>query len=313
MLPASSVLSAAASVAGSGLPADSMSEIAAQPGWRATLDLQLQNVDGVARVTRRRHSGPLLVQRAFYPERASPASRLSTAQPMSEPCHVYIIHPPGGLASGDGLELCATVECGAHALLTTPAAGKFYRRGEAGVARLSQRLRVDGGVLEWLPQENIFYPNAAAALATVVHLSAGARFIGWEVGCFGLPASGRTLESGEVRQSFELWQDDRPLLLERLTIKQAALSARWGLADHSTTGTWLGFPAGPAELQCARAHTETSCGGLTVACTLVDEVLVCRALGQRADHVIQVFIGLWRALRPAFTGREAVAPRVWAT
>jgi urease accessory protein len=295
----------------------STGEIAAESGWRATLDLELQNLDGVARVTQRRHSGPLLVQRAFYPERGSrasvSASVSSTPQPMSEPCHVYIIHPPGGLASGDRLELRATVGCGAHALLTTPAAGKFYRRGTAGAARLSQCLRVDGGVLEWLPQENIFYPNAAAQLASVVHLSTGARFIGWEIACFGLPASARTLESGEVRQSFELWRDGRPMLLERLNINQAALSARWGLADHPAIGTWLGSPAGPAELQTARAVIETACGGSTVACTLVDEVLVCRALGNRADHLKQVFIDLWHALRPAFTGRVAVAPRVWTT
>jgi urease accessory protein len=256
------------------------------------------------------------VQRAFYPEGASPgtvsAAAATAAAVTGEPCHVYILHPPGGVASGDALELRASVGRRAHALLTTPAAGKFYRRGAAGVARLTQTLQADG-VLEWLPQENIFYPGTDAELSSVIQLAVGARFIGWEIGCFGLPANGLTLGSGAVRQCFELWLEHRPLLLERLTIGAASLSARWGLAGHSAIGTWVAFPAGAAELTAARATIGTGCAGSTIACTLVDEVLVCRVLGSRADHLKQIFVALWRALRPAFTGREAVPPRVWAT
>jgi urease accessory protein len=249
------------------------------------------------------------------------APQLATARATlpfaGEPCHLYIIHPPGGVASGDDLELKAEVGPGAHALLTTPAAGKFYRRGAAGTARLAQILRVDGGMLEWLPQENIFYPDAAVELSSIVRLSAGARFIGWEIGCLGLPARGETLQSGELRQCFELWRDDRPLLLERLKIEPACLTARWGLAGHCALGTWMGYPAAAAELDTARASAAASasmyCPGMTVACTLVDGVLVCRAHAMRADQLKQVFIDLWRAVRPAFIGREAVPPRIWDT
>jgi urease accessory protein len=276
-------------------------------GWLANLDLKLDNVGGVARITRRRHVGPLLVQRAFYPEGAS-----ATA-PMGEPCHVYLVHPPGGIASGDDLRLDVEVTVGAHAVLTTPAAGKFYRRGTAGASRLVQSLRVDRAALEWLPQENIFYPNAAAELSTLVHITGGSRFIGWEVACFGLPASGGTLESGSIRQGFELWLDGRPLFLDRVTSQAASLSASWGLAGHSTLGTWLGFPAHPKDLEAARAIVEATCGDSTAACTLVDGALVCRSLGGRADRLKQVFVELWKGLRPSLMGREAVPPRVWAT
>jgi urease accessory protein len=278
-----------------------------QSGWLANLDLKIDNVEGVARITRRRHLGPLLVQRAFYPEAASALA------PLSEPCHVYLVHPPGGVASGDDLRLDLEVTVGAHALLTTPAAGKFYRRGTAGASRLVQSLSVDRAALEWLPQENIFYPNAAAELTTLVHLTGGSRFLGWEIACAGLPASGGTLESGSIRQGFELWLDDRPLLLERVTIHAASLSASWGLAGRSTLGTWVGFPAQLEDLEAARAIVDTTCGDSTAACTLVDGVLVCRALGGRADRLKQVFVELWRGLRPSLIGREAVAPRVWAT
>jgi urease accessory protein len=285
-----------------------MMQAAFTSGWRAHLDLKLDNVHGVARITRRRHTGPLLVQRAFYPEEAA-----CVASPLGAPCHVYLVHPPGGVASGDDLRLDVEVSVGTHALLTTPAAGKFYRRGSAGAARMVQSLSVDRGGLEWLPQENIFYPNAATELATIVRLTPHSRFIGWEIACFGLPASGGTLESGCVRQAFELWLGHRPLFLDRVNIQSASLSARWGLADHSTLGTWVGFPAAAAELQAARAIVAATCGDSTAACTLVDGVLVCRGLGSRADRLKQVFVELWKGLRPSLIGRVAVPPRVWAT
>src|SRR5271157_4418922 len=138
----------------------------AEGGWQARLELEFRCDSSRTVLARRRHFGPLLVQRAFYPE-PPPA------------CHVYIIHPPGGVVSGDELEVDVDVKADAHAVLTSPAAGKFYRRGEESVARLSHVLRVDSGVLEWLPQENIFYPEAAVELRTIVHLSPAARFIGW--------------------------------------------------------------------------------------------------------------------------------------
>ncbi len=90
-------------------------------------------------LTRREHTGPLLVQRPFYPESELPPAGAPTdsAFPIAPaqaraPCHVYLIHPPGGVVSGDELSLEVETGAAAHALLTTPAAGKFYRRGPAG-------------------------------------------------------------------------------------------------------------------------------------------------------------------------------------
>ena len=276
-------------------------------GWRARLELQFQQRNSATRLTRRRHVGPLLVQKALYPE-SGPSGLESRG-----PCHVYVIHPPGGVAGGDDLELHAELEPGSHALLTTPAAGKFYRKGEAGAARAMQTFQVRGASLEWLPQESIFYPNSAVDLRTIVNLSQGARFIGWEIGCLGLPASGRSLEDGELWLGFELWREGRPLLLERLAVARANLSPGWGLADHQALGTALFHPAGRRELELARAGIPYDCTGMTLACTLIEDVLVCRAVARRTDCLKQAFVAFWRALRPAVLGREAVMPRIWAT
>jgi len=289
-----------------------MRGVAATEPWRAILELRFQSLQGRTQLVHRRHEGPLLVQRAFYPERG-PASAGGALETASEPCHLYLIHPPGGVASGDELELQALIGAGAHALLTTPAAGKFYRRAAAGTARLRQCLRVEAGVLEWLPQENIFYPDAAVEVSCIVRLSAGARFFGWEIGCLGLPTRGQTFQTGELRQCVELWLDDRPLLLEHVTIGADTLSARWGLAGRAALGSAWAYPAGLADLEVARAAVAPYCADMSVACTLVDDVLICRACAARADRLRQALTAAWRALRPGLIGREAVAPRIWAT
>jgi urease accessory protein len=272
-------------------------------GWQARLELEFGLSGHRTVLAHRRHSGPLLVLRPLYPE---------GRHEQAEACHVYVIHPPGGVVSGDELQLHVTVQTGAHALLTTPAAGKYYRRGDGGIARMAQEFHIGQAAREWLPQENIFYPDAAVELSTVVHLAAGARFVGWEISCLGLPASHSTFADGQVRQSLELWHAGAPVLLERLLFDQACLAARWGLASCAALGTWLAFPATAAALERARA-VAADCAGITLACTLVDGALVCRAWAQRADHVRSAFVGLWRALRPVLLGREAVCPRIWAT
>jgi urease accessory protein len=52
---------------------------------------------------------------------------------------------------------------------------------------------------------------------------------------------------------------------------------------------------------------------MTIACTLVDDVLVCRAIAQRTDQLKEAFVRWWRLLRPTLLGRDAVLPRIWAT
>jgi urease accessory protein len=122
------------------------------------------------------------------------------------------------------------------------------------------------------------------------------------------------LGDGTVRQAFELWRGDAPLLLERLNIDRRALAARWGLAGHTALGTWLAFPATERALSLARAAaTAINCADTRLACTLVDGALSCRGTACRADRLKQAFIDLWRVLRPELLGRAAIAPRIWAT
>ena len=284
-------------------------------GWEARLDLEFAMLGTRTFLARRSSVGPLVVQRPFYPE--------------GDVCHVYVVHPPGGVVGGDRLDLNVRALKGAHALITTPAATKFYR-SDGRVARQSQEIFAESAVVEWLPQETIIFPEARAHIATRVRLNAQSRFMGWEMACYGRPASGLAFEAGHIAQDFELWVDGVPLLLDHLRLDGAeeSMLAPFGLAGDPVLGTLLAYPADSALLESVRGVLADGVtgeaaprspsiagrlGAVTAACSCVDGVLVCRAVASQADAVRRVFIEIWRRIRPVVAGRAAVAPRIWAT
>jgi urease accessory protein len=269
----------------------------ARAGWLASLDLEFAPLNARTVLARRSHVGPLVVQRPFYPE--------------GDVCHVYLVHPPGGVVGGDRLELRALARDGSHALITTPSATKFYR-SEGRVAHQVQNISLDAARFEWLPQETILFPDAYANIATRVRLTEASRFIGWEIVCYGRPASGLGFAGGRAHQDFELWLNDTPLVLDHLRLDGAgeSMQARFGLAGHPVLGTMFAFPADDALLAVARSVVVES---VLSACTKVDGVLVCRAIGPQADAVRQTLTSIWALIRPHVIGRAVTLPRIWAT
>ncbi len=267
-------------------------------GWQGRIRLQFRERDGRTIVAEREQRGPLLIQRTFHPE--------------GDPCHVYLLHPPGGMVGGDRLEADLDVGESAHALVTTPGATMFYR-SLGPVSHQVQKFAVaDGGVLEWLPRENIVFDGAEGTITTRVDLDPDAAFIGWETACFGRPASGERFTRGTFRQEFQVCRDGRPLLLEKLALRgdrDIAVST-CGLRGHPVNATLVATPATRETLEAARDRIGDAAD---IAMTLVDGLLVARYLGPRSDIAQNLFREIWAAVRPLVTGRAPCPPRIWKT
>lgn len=276
-------------------------EPAVARGWHARLELDYVRRDQATVLASRRHSGPLLVQKPFYPEGEAV-------------CQSILVHPPGGIAGGDALELNCRVGADARVQLTTPGAGKWYRSEGSESA---QRLRFEVGsraVCEWLPQETILFDGARATMETEIDIAAGGRFLGWEVLCFGRTAAGERFRSGQLRMRSRVVVDGRVAWLERGTIAGGAplLDAAPGLGARAVSGVLLAAGAeADAELIAAMRRVQPRAGDCGV--TRLPGLVVARYLGPAAEVARDYFTRLWSLLRPAFTGREAVPPRIWNT
>ncbi|MET0284194.1 MAG: urease accessory protein UreD, partial [Polyangiales bacterium] len=237
--------------------------------WDARLALTFDRTERT-RLAASEHVGPLRVQRPFYPEGEG------------GPCHVYLLHPPGGVVSGDRLHIELTVRQGAHATLTAPGANKFYTARGDHRAEVVQHLQVeDDALLEWMLPETIAFEGTRGTLRTRVRLSERATYAGWEILCLGRPTAGEAFQHGELRTSFELHRAGQLRFLERGHYRggDALLAAPWGLHGQPVLATFVvASPrVEPEWVERLREHVQLESG--TFAVTLVSGVLVARFLG----------------------------------
>jgi urease accessory protein len=267
--------------------------------WKASLSLGFSFAEQRTTLGRKVHDGPLVVQKPLYPEGESI-------------CHAIVVHPPGGIAGGDELELDVEAGQGAAALLTTPGAAKWYR--SAGPwARQTAAFRVAGS-LEWLPQETIVFDGALAQAQYDFDLSGDAALIGWDIVCLGRTGSGERYSRGSYRSATSVRRDGRLLWLERGRVEGGGrlLDSPAGLAGNPVYGTL--FAASPHfEKRILEELREQAPASGRGAVTLLPGILLARYLGDSSEAARRYFIALWRVLRPALNGRAAIEPRIWQT
>ena len=276
--------------------------------WVAQLDLELALREESTVVASARHVGPLRIQNAF-------------PQPDGS-CHVYLLHPPGGLVGGDQLSISIHAGNGSSALLTTPSAGKFYGCLEG----LDQKQRIDISVaesarLEWLPQENIYFDGARSDLETTVNIESSGLFIGWEIHCLGRRAMGETFADGSMNQRLRVYREGKLLHRERLTVLPASLLAtsKWGLGSNSVIGTLIASL--PADLVAAKSRRiqeklvelnalqpQQSWGF-----SLKDSMILGRYLGDSVETCRAGLTQMRLKLSSAEICGSASIPRIWNT
>jgi urease accessory protein len=273
--------------------------------WHARLKLDYRMEAGRC-LARFEHDGPLRILQSLYPEGGGI-------------CHNVVVHPPGGLVGGDTLEIAVRVREGAHGLITTPGASRFYRSG-GEPALQATAISVDAGArMEWLPLEAICYSGCLATNRLQLDLAPGSELLGWDVTALGLPESGLPFERGQFLQHIEMpghW-------LERGRIDAAdarLMDGPLGLAGRRCMATL--FLAAGSDIPRARrehalalardvieAHPLAATAGATAPGSRVVAVRVLAPLVEPALGLLKAIRGAWRH---GLWELPATLPRSWA-
>lgn len=272
--------------------------------WNASLSLDYR-LETPRTLLRFSHDGPLRVLQSLYPE-------------GNGICHNVLVHPPGGLVEGDTLSVKVHVAAGAHALISTPGATRFYRsKGQPATQEVSLTL-AENARLEWLPLETIAYPGCQALNRITLNLAPGAELLAWDVTALGLPGAQQAFDSGRLGQCLHwpgVWREQAQLDATDLSLLNSPL----GLAGHRCMGTLVlasGTPLSAARrellLDAVRQAISTHALAPTTGATCPDErVLVVRTLSPLVEPAMDLFKHLWAQLRPRLWQLGVTAPRIW--
>ena len=273
--------------------------------WHAELKLDYTS-ESQRTVARHSHQGPLRILKSLYPEGDSI-------------CHNVLVHPPGGLVGGDTIDIQVSVASGAHGLVSTPGATRFYRSGghpalQQVVAHVSDRAR-----LEWLPLEAIAYNDCEATNRAVFNLAPGAELITWDVTALGLPSSDQSFTQGHFQQHLEI----PGVWLERGNIQ--GNDARWlnsplGLAGQKCFASLVfasGSPIAPERveraLEAARSLIEVNPLKLQAGITCSHpQVIVMRVTSPLVEPSMNLLKQVWASWRHTLWQLPSEPPRIWS-
>jgi urease accessory protein len=279
--------------------------------WHAKLHLNYRTSSGKTLLDFS-HDGPLRILQSLYPEGDSV-------------CHNVLVHPPGGVAGGDDLDISLDVKEGAHGLVTTPGATRFYKTsGDAAIQRTKIEME-DGARLEWLPLENIAYNGCLAENKLQLRLAPTAELIAWDITALGLPAANQPFARGAFTQHVELLSPTgkHSLWLERGCISAddaRLLQSPIGLAGHTCLAT-LFFIAGCAISVSARerflsnSREIAAAHALRATCGITSphaQVIVLRVLAHHTEQAMDLCKQVRGAWRELAWGLPNVPPRIWA-
>jgi len=274
--------------------------------WQACLTLDFSSKNERTYLAKNLHVGPLVLQKSLYPE-------------GEQVCHGVIIHPPGGVAGGDALALNISLGNNSHALLTTPGAGKWYK---ANGQQASQHLQFNvhaAACLEWLPQENILFDGAKIKFSAEVNLAEDAKYVGWEILCFGRQAQLECWQTGSLNQGLSIRRNQALIWNERTCLKpyHALIESVVGLHGNAVSASFViaagAVPASVLEACRAIQPKLTLDSQAKYGMTALPEIFAARYVGQSAQCARQYFEALWQILRPWYAGREVTRPRIWNT
>jgi urease accessory protein len=284
--------------------------------WFASLELCFDRADYGTRLNSVKRIGPLSVQKAFYPEGRDCA-------------HLYLLHPPAGIVSGDELHVSIDVKQNAHTLVTTPGANRFYRaRTDLSIGcpkqiQITQISLDDDATCEHFPLETIVYNRANGLNNVEVRLQEGSVYCGWDMTCLGLPSSSEDFTHGRFTQLNTLYRDDILIYHDKVLIEPHSNIQHHaaGLAGNTVFGTFLAYASEEKVnneqrtqlIAQLREVVEQNAASSLISITAIRQLLVMRYLGQQAHQCKTLFIELWKLIRPVYIDKQGIQPRIWYT
>ena len=273
--------------------------------WRADLKLDY-TLESQRTVVRYLHQGPLRILQSLYPE-------------GDQICHNVLVHPPGGLVGGDTLDIQVTVAEGAHGLVSTPGATRFYKSGGHPALQQVVAYLADNAKLEWLPLEAIAYNDCEATNRAIFNLAPSAELITWDVTALGLPSSDMAFTQGHFQQHVEI----PGVWLERGNIRGE--DTRWlnsplGLAGGKCLAS-LVFASGSAidsdrttqALEAAREVIESHPLRLQAGITCAHpQVIVLRVMSPLVEPTMDLLKKVWAVWRHTLWDLPSTPPRIWS-
>lgn len=289
---------------------------APKSAWLANLSLEFSLTSSGSQLTHTKRNGPLSVQKAFYPEGRDCA-------------HIYLLHPPAGIVSGDELHITIKINEQAHTLVTTPGANRFYRAREdlsIGDSKQIQHCNIfiaKQAKCENFPLETIVYEGADGFNTVDVHLTNDSAYLGWDMTCLGLPRSGQLFKNGHYSQLNRVYCDNTLIYHDRISINpnNQIHQHSAGLNNLSVFATFMAYaPAGQvndtekkALIAQLRDDIIAENAETKISISQIRQLLVIRYLGQHAQECKALFILLWQKMRPLYLNKDTSIPRVWHT
>ena len=240
-----------------------------------TGELQFTSVRGATALTRALAVSPLKI---LNPKNAGASA------------WTYLATYGGGLLGGDALSIDIAVGRGARALVATQASTKVYRSEHDASQRLRARAD-DDSLLVLLPDPVTCFAGSRYTQEQHVHLEAGASLVLLDWLTAGRIGSGERWQFERYRSQTRVWQDDRLILQDGLTLspEQGALADRLDrfncLAMAVLLGPALRVTATQLVGSLAAAAVPRRADLLVAAAPLGDEGALVRVAGVSVEQV----------------------------
>ena len=189
----------------------------------------------------------------------------------------------------------------------------------------------DNAILEWLPQESIYFDHSVSNASSHFHLAPTASLMTWDIAVFGRQAYNETFANGQYNNRLQIWREDQLLVSEHT---QQHADSRWfhsplGLNNQHVHGSFWAVPSidiidseaqnNPLKLgqfldqTIAELRQLIDQHSLPIESTHNYQAINCRYIGTDVRACFEAFYQARELLRNKWYQLQPHRPRIWDT